>query len=102
MNDLDRQPNLLRILDGIPLATPWADASRAIANGEFVRAADILGRIGDAGGEADARLRAAEALVREGRRAEADAQLARALEFYRAVGATAYVRKGEALRAASA
>jgi hypothetical protein len=40
--------------------------------------------------------------VREGRRAEADAELKRSLAFWRSVGATAYVREGEALLAASA
>ena len=48
------------------------------------------------------RLRAAEQLVGEGRRAEADEQLGPALAFYRSVGATRYVREGEALLAASA
>jgi len=49
-----------------------------------------------------ARLRAAKQLVEEGRRAEADAELNRALAFYREVGATTYVREGEALLAESA
>jgi hypothetical protein len=52
--------------------------------------------------EAFFRLRAAEQLVDEGRRAEADEQLGRALAFYRSVCATRYVREGEALLAASA
>ncbi len=52
--------------------------------------------------EADARLRAAEDLVREGRRAEAEAELERSLAFWRTAGATAYVREGEALLTASA
>jgi hypothetical protein len=52
--------------------------------------------------EAFYRLRAAEQLVVEGRRAEADDQLGPALGFYRSVGATRYVREGEALLAASA
>jgi hypothetical protein len=102
MRDLDRRRDLLRILDTIPVATPWVDAARAIADGEFVRAAQALGQMGHASGEADARLRAAEALMEEGRRAEADAQLAQALAFYRSVGATVYVQRGEALLAASA
>jgi len=41
-------------------------------------------------------------LVRDGRRAEADEQLQRALGFYRSVGATRYVREAEALLAATA
>ena len=51
--------------------------------------------------EASARLCAAEALVREGRRAEADTELNLALAFWRSVGATAYVREAEALLAAA-
>ena len=43
--------------------------------------------------EAIARLRARAQLVAEGRRAEADEQLQRALAFYRSVGATRYVRQ---------
>ena len=58
--------------------------------------------IGAAPQEALFRLWAAEQLVDEGRRAEADEQLRRALAFYRSVGATRYVREGEALLAASA
>ena len=53
-------------------------------------------------GEAYARLRVARQLVEEGRRAEADVQLQRSLAFWREVGATRYVREGEALLAASA
>jgi hypothetical protein len=45
-------------------------------------------------------LRAAEALAAAGRREEADGELTRALDFYRAVGATRYIREGEALLAA--
>jgi hypothetical protein len=52
--------------------------------------------------EAFFRLHAAESFVAEDRRAEADEQLRAALAFYRGVGATRYVREGEALMAASA
>jgi hypothetical protein len=41
-------------------------------------------------------------LVDAGRRAEAGGQLARALAFYRSVGATRYVGRAEALLPASA
>ncbi len=40
--------------------------------------------------------------MREGRRAEADEQLHRALAFYRSVGAKRYVREGEQLLAVPA
>jgi hypothetical protein len=62
----------------------------------------MLGEMGDLPREAKVRLRAAAALVASGRRAEADEQLGRALAFFRSVGATRYIREGEALFAASA
>jgi predicted ATPase len=52
--------------------------------------------------EAYTRFRAAAELVDAGRRAEADAQLRRALAFWRSVGAVRYVREGDALLAATA
>jgi len=81
---------------------PWAEAGSAICSGDFRRAADVLAEIGYRPGEAYARLRAAKELVEQGKRAEADAQLTPALAFWREVGATRYVREGEALLAESA
>ncbi len=80
----------------------WAEAGAAIANGNFAAAADRLGAAGFRPDEAYARLRLAERLAGEGRRAEAALQRDRALAFYREVGATAYVRRGEALLAQTA
>jgi tetratricopeptide (TPR) repeat protein len=102
MSDLDRGPELMSLVEAAPIETPWIEAARAIAAGEFVHAAEVLGRMGHAADNAYARLRAAEALMGQQRRAEADAELTRALAFYRGAGATAYVRRGEALLAASA
>jgi tetratricopeptide (TPR) repeat protein len=82
--------------------TPWLKAALAYASGDFRAAAEIYGEIGSMPNEALARLRAAEALVSEGRRAEADNELKLALAFWRSVGATPYVREGEALLAESA
>jgi thioredoxin-like negative regulator of GroEL len=62
---------------------------------------EIFREIGSVPEEAYARLRLAEQLVAEGRRAEADEQLRRSLAFWRSVGATRYVRRGEALLAAA-
>ena len=81
---------------------PWAEAGSAICSGDFRRAADGLAEIGYRPGEAYARLRATKELVEEGKRAEADAELTPALAFWREVGATRYVREGEALLAESA
>lgn len=99
---LGRGEELLALVADEQLESPWLLAGRAAAAGDFVRAADIFGEIGDASLEAFYRLCAAEALVAAGRRAEADEQLRPALAFYRGVGATRYVREGEALLAASA
>jgi len=101
MHDLGRGEEYVSLVDARP-DLPWARAAAAICSGEFVQAAEELGRIGYRPGEAYARLRAARKLVEEGRRAEADAELRRALAFWREVGAARYVREGEALLAASA
>jgi len=99
---LGRETEVAPILEREPLDTPWTRAGRAVLAGDLSGAADLLGEIGAAAQEAFLRLRSAEQLVQAGRRAEADEQLRRALAFYRSVGATRYVREGEALLAASA
>jgi hypothetical protein len=52
--------------------------------------------------EAHLRLRAAEDLFEVGRETDGGAELEQALAFYRSVGATFYVQRGEKLLAASA
>jgi class 3 adenylate cyclase/tetratricopeptide (TPR) repeat protein len=99
---LGRKPEVAAILDRETLDTPWIQAARAILEGNTSGAADLLAAIGAETQEAFYRLRSAEEMVRVGRRAEADGELARALAFYRSVGATRHVREGEALLAASA
>jgi class 3 adenylate cyclase len=71
--------------------------SALLAAGDRAGAAEAEARLG-----ALARLRAAQELARTGRRAEADDQLRPALHFFRSVGATRFIREGEALLAASA
>ncbi|TMK72992.1 MAG: hypothetical protein E6G50_02715 [Actinobacteria bacterium] len=99
---LGRNEELLATLERTRVRTPWIDAVAGIARADFVGAADIYTDMGARPYEAFARLRAAEQLVQEGRRAEADEQLHRALAFWRSVGATRYIREGEALLAATA
>ncbi len=82
--------------------TRWLEAAQRAAAGDWAGAAAMYGTIGSPPDEAFAHLRAGEQLVTTGRRAEADAHLAAALEFYRRVGATRYVAQAEALLAASA
>ncbi|MGA7986837.1 MAG: adenylate/guanylate cyclase domain-containing protein [Candidatus Dormiibacterota bacterium] len=81
---------------------PWVLAARAFASGDFGAAAGIHASMGAVTDEARDRLVLAESLIGRGRRAEADIELQRALAFYRSVGATRYIRQGEALFAASA
>ena len=82
--------------------SPWFAAARALADQEFVRAAESLDSMGAARSAALARLRAAQELVKTGRQADVDNQLRHALNFFRSVGATRFIREGEALLAASA
>src|SRR2546423_233791 len=99
---LGRESELAEVAERESFKSPWLRAALAFASRDFRAAADIHGEMGVVAHEAFFRLRAAEQLLAEGRRAEADEQLRPALAFYRDVGATRYVREGEALLAASA
>jgi class 3 adenylate cyclase/tetratricopeptide (TPR) repeat protein len=99
---LNREGEFLQGAAHMTMSTPWLKAALAYVSGDFRRAADVYAAMGAEPEAAYARLRAAAALVRDGKRAEADAELQSALAFWRSVGATAYVREGEALLAASA
>jgi tetratricopeptide (TPR) repeat protein len=81
---------------------PWRSVVNALLQSELVEAAGRLESLGLPVDEARARMGAARDLVAKGNRAGADEQLTRALGFFRSVGATRYVREGEALLAASA
>jgi class 3 adenylate cyclase/tetratricopeptide (TPR) repeat protein len=102
LTDLERGPELLSIADLAPLQTSWIDAAKAFVTGDPGRAADIYEHNASLPDEAFARLRAAKSLIERGRRAEGDAELQRALGFFRSVDATAYLREGEALLAPTA
>jgi hypothetical protein len=71
--------------------TQWTEAGRAFAQGECARAADMFAEIGTRPAEAYARLASGE-----------EAEVRRALEFYRSVGAVRFVERAEALLPASA
>jgi hypothetical protein len=106
--DLALHADVLGVRDALPaiIATradrSWVRIAAAVLEADFLGAADIAAEHGFPAVEAELRLRAAEALVAERRRAEADVQLQKALAFYRSVGATRYIREGEALLAATA
>ena len=89
-----------RLLTTAP--TPRTDAALAVADGDFLRAAEGYARHGSVYEEARARVLGAEQLVAQGRRSEADAELERALEIFRSLGATRDIREAEALLTAIA
>ena len=88
---------LQRLVD-LATETPWKQASSAQAAGDYRRAADIFAGFGARSLEAETRFDAAEDLLAAGRRAEGEAELDKALSFFRSVGATFHVRRAEALR----
>jgi len=90
----DFEEELREVLEPAP-AGPWKDLVRVCIDRDFVRAAEIWAEAGSPTWEAQLRLRA-------GRRAEADVELAKALAFYRTVGATFYIERGEQLLAKTA
>jgi tetratricopeptide (TPR) repeat protein len=77
-------------------------AAKAAVAGDHSRAADLYLEIGSPTFEAMQRSVAGEKLLAAGRREEGRAELERALAFYRSVGATAYLRDGDALLGARA
>ncbi len=91
--------NEILALGGEELPSRWVRAARRWAAGDLAAAADLFDEIGSIGDEAAARAAHAERLILEGRRGEAEPFLSRALELYRAMGATAYLQQTERLLA---
>ena len=89
------------ILAGLP-PSPGYKAMVAVLDGDFEEASELYAGAGILLFEAEARLRAAEQLLTAGRRAEGEVELEKALTFYRSVGATLFIQRGEALLAKSA
>ena len=89
--ELGRSEELSPVLALSPRSSAWLEAANAFVVGDFVRAADVYAGIGSLPDEADARLRSGR-----------EDQVRRALDFYRSVGATRYIREGKALLAESA
>ena len=90
-----RRSGLVEVLrslrEGQRAAPVWVDVGMAILDERYADAATALSEIGDVADEAYARLLTGE-----------PHEVERALEFYRSVGATRYIREAEALLAASA
>ena len=82
-------------------SSPWVESASAFAARDFERAAEILAAVEARPVEAATRRWAAEAHFAAGRRAEGEAELERALAFWRSVGATADVHEAQSLLAAA-
>ncbi len=95
---LGRADEYVTLASRVTPPTRWHDAGIAYARGDLERSAEVCAEIGVLPNEAYTRLRAAETLLSDGEVERAEAQLTKALAFYRSVGATAYVRQGEDLR----
>jgi hypothetical protein len=102
MADLGREEALRAAVDRSHLGEAWRRVVDSLVRGDYVTAADRYADLGARAYEADSRLWAAKRLLDVGDHAAAAEQLRRALAFYRSVGATRYLREGEALLRASA
>ncbi len=90
LHDLGRGAEIRAWMEGYP-SEPWKIAALAIGDGHFHAAAEALTESGNVAEGSYCRLRSAT-----------EADLRRAMEFYRSVGAAAYLREAEGLLAASA
>jgi hypothetical protein len=80
---------------------PWLEVATSLIQRDFGAAVGRLEDMGALSAAAEARLWAGEWLVQQGRQAEANVQLERALAFWRSVGARRYVQRSESLLAAA-
>jgi tetratricopeptide (TPR) repeat protein len=86
-------------LGGESLPSKWIQVARLWASGDLAGSAELFEEIGSTPDEAYARQKEAERLIAAGRRSEAEPFLDRALELYREMGATAFIRDAERLLA---
>jgi tetratricopeptide (TPR) repeat protein len=89
---------LLEVLDGNPprRAIVWREATYQALGGDALGAADLVAKTGHLTLEANLRLLGAERLFALGRRGEGEAELRKALVFYRSVEADHAVAQIEA------
>jgi tetratricopeptide (TPR) repeat protein len=95
--ELGREEDVRDRLERLSAISVWAAPAIAYLRGDFVDAADRYAAAGIPVYEARARLAAGRAFAAAGRRAEADEQLSAAIDFFRPVGATRYLRRADAL-----
>jgi hypothetical protein len=88
---LDRSSEIVQRLS----PSPWRDLCAAVSELRLLDAAELAAATGEQPLQAELRLRAAQALVAEGRHLEAADQLEKARAFWTRVAATAYLREAE-------
>jgi predicted ATPase/class 3 adenylate cyclase len=101
LEELGRAAEIAPLVEAAPVLA-WTEAARRHLAGDLAGAADVLESAGALTDEARARFAAAERFAAAGQQADAQAQLDRALTFYRSVGASLYVQRAERLLPASA
>ena len=99
--DVGQSQAVREILEQL-LPSPGRSAMLALTDGSYAEAAEHYAEAGIRLFEAEARLRNAERLIADGRPQDGAPDLERALDFYRSVGATLFIQRGEALLAAAA
>ena len=92
----------LREIVAAASSNAWNDTALLSLDLDFSRAAEIFASMPSPTLEAWQRKSAGEHLIQSGRRTEGEAELEKALAFYRSVGATFYIQRGEALLAKTA
>jgi tetratricopeptide (TPR) repeat protein len=95
LGELGEGADMLTILDAREWRPRWFDAAERIMRGDLAGAAEVCGRIGSLPEEAEAHMRAAERLPPDDPRRSEHAR--QALDFYRRVGASALIRRCEAV-----
>ncbi|MDQ4107350.1 MAG: hypothetical protein M3138_00900, partial [Actinomycetota bacterium] len=98
LSGVGRAEEILAI-GGEELPSRWVHAARRWAAGDLAGAADVFEEISSAPDEAYARTKEAERLISSGHRTAAEPFLSRALELYRGMGTTSFIREAERLLA---
>jgi class 3 adenylate cyclase/tetratricopeptide (TPR) repeat protein len=96
--DLGETASIRDVVAGLS-SSPGHRAMVAVLDGDFEQASRLYGEANIRLFEAEARLRHAEQLFTEGRSDGAEVELEKALEFYRPIGATLFLERGERLLA---
>jgi class 3 adenylate cyclase/tetratricopeptide (TPR) repeat protein len=89
----------LREIVALAPESPWRDLMLAGVDGDLRRVGDLYADFGAVTFEAYARLLGGEEAIAAGRRTEGESEIDRALAFFRAVGASYLVQRGEELLA---